>query len=113
MNKAGIFAAAAIAYLFYANHGVAKLERRVSEWLGESVKPSWKLEDHQRLSAQDRAAVDLNTASEGELKRLRGLNELLAERIIENRPYTTKLELLDRMVVPLRTYRRLKDLVTT
>lgn len=112
MNKAAIFAGAAIAYLVLANHGFGNVQRWASDWVGEIAKPSCKPENLGRLRGKKRAPLDLNMASEDELRRLRGMNNLLAERVIENRPYTTKLELLDRMVVPLRTYRGLKDLVT-
>lgn len=112
MNKAAVIAGAAIAYLIFANHGFGRVQRLVSDWIGEMEKPSCKAENLGRLTRNRRAPVDLNMASEDELKRLRGMDALLAERIIENRPYTTKLELLDRMVVPLRTYRGLKDAVT-
>src|SRR5713226_2852776 len=43
--------------------------------------------------------LDLNTAGRRELARLRGLTEADVERIIKNRPYSKKHELLDRGIL--------------
>jgi len=57
------------------------------------------------------AGVDLNQATIEELLRLPGLDRELAERIIENRPYRNKLDLISRLVVPEETYVAIKHLV--
>ena len=48
--------------------------------------------------------IDLNGCSLQELARLEGLDEESAGRVIENRPYRNKLDLVSRMVVPEATY---------
>lgn len=52
--------------------------------------------------------LDLNSASAEELQNLRGIGPVLAERIIENRPYVSKIDLVGRMVIPDATYEVIK-----
>lgn len=53
--------------------------------------------------------VDLNTASADELKQIPGLNEASVKKIVENRPYKRKDELVTKKVLPLATYESIKD----
>lgn len=43
--------------------------------------------------------VDINSASRAELKKLPGVDDAMADRIIANRPYLTKAELVTRKVM--------------
>jgi DNA uptake protein ComE-like DNA-binding protein len=52
--------------------------------------------------------LDLNSASDKQLARLSGLPGELIERIIENRPYMTKIDLIGRRIIPDETYERIK-----
>jgi DNA uptake protein ComE-like DNA-binding protein len=54
--------------------------------------------------------LDLNTASQDEFLRL-GLDGEMCDRIVENRPYRNKLDLLSRMVIPEQAYSVIRDLV--
>jgi DNA uptake protein ComE-like DNA-binding protein len=56
--------------------------------------------------------LDLNTASAEELMALGPLDDLLTERIIENRPYHSKLDLVARVVVPNEIYSVIKRQIT-
>jgi DNA uptake protein ComE-like DNA-binding protein len=53
--------------------------------------------------------VDLNSASEDELKQLPGIGEAYAKKIVENRPYKRKDELVKKKVVPQTTYNEIKE----
>jgi DNA uptake protein ComE-like DNA-binding protein len=53
--------------------------------------------------------LNINEASQDEIMRTLGLDATLAERIVEHRPYPSKLDLLGRMVVPEEVYRSIKD----
>ncbi len=54
--------------------------------------------------------LDLNTASHEELQRL-GLNDEMTGKILDNRPYRNKLDLLARMVIPEATYNGIRSMV--
>jgi hypothetical protein len=55
--------------------------------------------------------VDLNSASRKELMTLPGIGAAEAARIVANRPYLTKTELVTKNVMPLGPYLSLKNLV--
>jgi len=54
--------------------------------------------------------VDLNTASHEQLLRL-GLNDEMTDKIVDNRPYRNKLDLLSRMVIPEAIYNGIRSMV--
>lgn len=53
--------------------------------------------------------VDINSASEDELKALPGIGDALASRIIKHRPYKRKDELVDKKVIPEASYEKIKQ----
>ncbi len=58
-----------------------------------------------------RTALDLNECSIEQLQRI-GVDNILANRIIENRPYRNKLELVSRVMLPAGVYASIKRRVT-
>jgi DNA uptake protein ComE-like DNA-binding protein len=55
------------------------------------------------------AAININQASTQELMQVLGLDSATADRIVEHRPYPSKIDLLGRMVVPQEIYNTIKD----
>jgi competence protein ComEA len=53
--------------------------------------------------------LDLNTASEADLKTIPGIGEAYAKKIVQNRPYKRKDELVQKKVVPQAAYDKIKD----
>ena|ERR1700758_3327225 len=64
-----------------------------------------------RPATQAQTGLDLNGCSRDELLRVPGINEDLAERILDNRPYRSKFDLLTRMIVPESVYAELRSRV--
>lgn len=56
-------------------------------------------------------SANLNSASREHLLQLSGIDEVLADRIIENRPYRNKMELISRVMLPQDVYDGIKDQV--
>lgn len=69
--------------------------------------------DYQNLSTNDLASshlLDLNDAAESDLQGL-GLSAEALQRLIENRPYRSKLELVSRMVLTEAEFSNIRDKV--
>lgn len=52
--------------------------------------------------------VDINSASKAELKKLPGIDDASADRIIAGRPYLSKAHLVTRNVIPHGIYEQIK-----
>jgi len=65
--------------------------------------------EHRHQAAAQAAKVDLNTAGRRELERLRGLTGADVDRIIKNRPYAKKHDLLDRGILDQRKFNDIRD----
>lgn len=57
------------------------------------------------------ASVDLNSCSSEDLSEL-GIEQEWVERVIENRPYRNKLDLLSRMVLPEDEFQKISERVS-
>jgi DNA uptake protein ComE-like DNA-binding protein len=57
--------------------------------------------------------VDLNSASERDLLRLPGISKADADKIIDQRPYRDKHDLVEKGMLSESQYERIRDRVTT
>lgn len=62
-------------------------------------------------AAQAINEIDINTATREQFMALPGMNGEIADRILDNRPYRSKLDLLSRLVIPQALYHDIKHLL--
>jgi competence protein ComEA len=55
--------------------------------------------------------VDINSATADQLKAIPGIGDKYSEKIIKNRPYANKSQLVSKKVLPQGVYNKMKDLV--
>ena len=72
--------------------------------------------DQKKTAAKSAAAakvqlVDINSASEKELKDLPGIGDAYAAKIVQNRPYRAKNQLVQKKIIPEATYDKIKDMI--
>lgn len=75
-----------------------------------STRRGRELRHRVQQAAAEATALDLNSCSFDDLVGL-DISRELAERIVENRPYRSKLELVERYVVPSQIYSHLSNRV--
>jgi DNA uptake protein ComE-like DNA-binding protein len=69
---------------------------------------TWIIASRRRRPDTAEPLVNINVASEQEIIQTLGLDAMIAERIVEQRPYPNKIDLLGRMVVPREIYNAIK-----
>jgi competence protein ComEA len=62
-------------------------------------------------TAKKAELLDLNSATKKELMAIPGIGDAYSQKIIDNRPYRAKNELVQKKILPEATYEKIKDLI--
>src|SRR5262245_29298626 len=55
------------------------------------------------------AVIDINSASKADLMTLPGIGDAYSQKIVDNRPYARKDQLVSKNIIPQATYDKIKD----
>lgn len=111
MKQAWVFALSALGLLALANYQRSKSISRRAEQPKERIRRPRARTMRFRHRSSD-GLLDLNSATLFELQELTGIDKDLASRIVENRPYSTKMDLIGRRVIPDGAYEPIKHSIT-
>lgn len=107
----GIFGTAVliVALAFAANVSFAA-DNTTSKSGETAAKPKATQKSTQAKKAKPKPPklVDINSAGKAQLKKLPGIGDAEADKIVAGRPYHTKAELVTRNIVPAGVYEGLK-----
>jgi DNA uptake protein ComE-like DNA-binding protein len=80
-----------------------------AEETGTGPKLQTGTDNQETLSTPDPVAEVLNTASKTQLRKVPGIGDATARRIIENRPFESEAEVVESKIIPETLLKKLKN----
>jgi DNA uptake protein ComE-like DNA-binding protein len=97
----------AVSLLLFAGMGFAADVKAPAKADPKAPAASGKAADPK--AAAKSGPVDINTATDAELKAIQGIGDAYAAKIIAGRPYAKKDQLKSRNILPANVYEQVKD----
>ena len=70
-----------------------------------------KATSHAASTSASKELLDLNSATKEQLSELPGIGDAYSQKIIDNRPYKAKTDLVKKKVIPQATYNKISSMV--
>lgn len=77
-----------------------------SKNIHKKAEPSEAADTH---ATKKQNLIDINTATDAELRSIQGLGDVFIAKIVVNRPYANKSQLVSRKVLPESVYEKVKN----
>ena len=97
----------------FASHATttAKTKPQVQAATTAAPKPAAKHATAKKTMAPAKEVLDLNSASKEELMKLPGVGDAIADKIVANRPFKSKYDLVQKGLVNRATYAKIKGMI--
>jgi len=83
----------------------------VSAAQGTSGQANSSMASAGQMAKSAMGKLDINSASVDQLKELPGIGDAFSQKIVDGRPYRSKLDLVRKKIIPQSTYDKIKDMI--
>lgn len=95
--------------LLFALPGAFAADQKAPAKAPEAAKPAQAADKKEVPADSKTALLDINTATEAQLKTLPGIGDAYSKKIIAGRPYARKDQLKSMKILPAADYEKIKD----